>query len=443
MNEVRRTWWVVGVAVALALLSAGAARADQVKLNVALANPLLKADKKQATYLMVGLTGFKIAGQKRAPVNVAIVLDKSGSMTGEKIRKAKEAAIMAVNRLRADDIVSVVAYDDTIEVLVPATKALDKEDIIAKINRLEPGNTTALFAGVSRGAQEVRKFLDKNRVNRIVLLSDGLANVGPSSPRELADLGGSLGKEGIGVTTIGLGLDYNEDLMTQLAIKSEGNHFFAEKAGDLERGFDLEFGIGLAVVAQEIMVRIVCAPGIRPVRMMNATADITDRTVLVSLNQLYSERRADLLLEIEVPATASGKVRGVANVEVTYANMATKTTDRLTSEIAVKFVDSEVEVTEKTEKVVMVVVVEQIANEQSMRATELRDKGKIEDARKLLLANGSYLRENGRAYGAEKLLKQAEKNEEDAGNLDEGNWKHQRKDMRDRQQEASAPACAF
>src|SRR4029453_14052447 len=101
----------------LAALGAGRASADQVRLAVSLDKPTMLADKKQSAFVKVGLTGFKLAGKnKRAPVNVAIVLDKSGSMQGDKIAKAKEAAIAAIGRLGSDDIVAVVAYDSTVQV---------------------------------------------------------------------------------------------------------------------------------------------------------------------------------------------------------------------------------------------------------------------------------------------------------------------------------------
>src|SRR5262245_66477537 len=95
----------------LAMLLPGAARADQVKVNVALGKPYLLADQKQTTYLKVSLTGYPVDDrERRTPVNVALVLDKSGSMSGEKIRRAKDAAMMAIDRLHSNDIVSVVAY---------------------------------------------------------------------------------------------------------------------------------------------------------------------------------------------------------------------------------------------------------------------------------------------------------------------------------------------
>jgi len=241
---------------------AACAWANPASLTVDVSQGRLEAGRQQTVYLKVGVTGANSeVSVTRAPVNTAIVLDRSGSMAGDKLENAKKAALQALDRLGPDDIVAVVAYDDNVRVLVPATRATDKREIAAAIMRLTAGNTTALYAGVSRGAQEVRKFLAANRINRVVLLSDGLANVGPSSPAMLAGLGASLAKEGISVTTIGLGLDYNEDLMTRLAMASDGNHAFVENPTMLASIFDREFGELLSVVATNVEVRIV--PGRR------------------------------------------------------------------------------------------------------------------------------------------------------------------------------------
>src|SRR6185295_2090029 len=186
----------------------------------------------------------------------------------------------------------------------------------AAIERLSAGGNTALFAGVSKAAAEVRKFLDRQRVNRIILLSDGQANVGPSSPTDLGNLGASLIKEGISVTTLGLGLDYNEDLMTQLARKSDGNHYFIENSSDLARKFGYEFDDVLSVAAQELTVKISCGPGVRPVRVLGRESDITGQTVTTYLNQLYGNQEKYILLEIETPAERAGTERNLANVNV-------------------------------------------------------------------------------------------------------------------------------
>ena len=129
-----------------------AAEAGQVHLNAQLAKPVLEANKKQTTFVKIGLTGFEQKNDKeRPPVNVSIVLDKSGSMNGEKIVRAREAAKMAIGRLNAEDIVSVVLYDSTVKILVPATKVSDKETIFAQIDQIGAGGEHCLVCGDEQG----------------------------------------------------------------------------------------------------------------------------------------------------------------------------------------------------------------------------------------------------------------------------------------------------
>lgn len=423
---------VLCVALAAALGSAPVgAEAKQVRLDVSMAQSTLLANKKQTTFVKVGLTGFKLAhAADRTPVNVAIVLDKSGSMSGQKIAQAKEAAVRAIERLNANDIVSVITYESTVNVLVPATKLTDKGRIRKKIKSIQAGGSTALFAGVSKGAAELRKFLDKNRVNRVILLSDGLANVGPKSPSELGALGVSLIKEGISVTTMGLGLDYNEDLMTQLAQKSDGNHIFIERSSDLVRIFNYEFNDVLSVVAQEVSITVRCSDGIRPVRVLNSDAEINGQDVVVKMNQLYSEQEKYIVLDVEIPATKTGGHREVARVDVSYANMKTKTTDRLSSEVSVNFSESTAAIEKATNLRVMETCVLQIANGRNTLATELRDKGDIEGARILLLENGTYLKLHADKYDSDLLKLRCDLNNDQAMNLEGANWNESRKQMR-------------
>jgi len=419
------------IAGACALLACSV-KAGQVDLKVAVSHPVMLADQKQTAYLRIGLTGLPVVeATQRAPVNVAIVLDRSGSMSGRKLSEAKQAAILAIGQLGADDIVSVVTYDNRVNVLVPATKVSDRHTINAAIRRIRSGGSTALFAGVSKGASEVRKFLSSDRANRVILLSDGLANVGPSSPEALASLGTSLIKEGISVTTIGLGLGYNEDLMYRLASASDGKHVFVEHPSQLASIFKREFGDLLSVVANEILVEISCAEGIRPVRVFARDADITGQRVTTKLSQLYGRQEKYVLMEVEVPGMPEGKSRPIADVNVNYNNVVTKGSVSLSGSAKVAFSRSSHAVSKRANTKVMVSAVEQVAVDNNIRAMRLRDQGKVAEARKLLLSNEKYLNDNAARYKNEKLRTWGAESGKDADNLSPEKWKSRRKQMRE------------
>jgi Ca-activated chloride channel homolog len=256
----------------------------------------------------------------RPPVNLSIVLDRSGSMSGQKIQKAREAAIEALRRLNSRDVFSLVTYDDNVQTVIPAQRVGRSSWMEERIGSIGTGGSTALFAGVSQGASEIRKHLDGEYIHRILLLSDGLANVGPDSPVELGRLGTALLKEGISVTTVGVGTDYNEDLMALMAQNSDGNTYFVESSRDLPRIFQSELGDVLSVVASKVVVEVQFAEGVRPLRFIGRDGRIGRNSAEISLNQLYGGQEKYALIEVELPESAEGEVRQVAEAHCRYQN---------------------------------------------------------------------------------------------------------------------------
>jgi Ca-activated chloride channel family protein len=422
---------VVFVMAALLSVIAPAKESQSIMLSVETDRPILQADEKQTAYVRVGLTGCPDRERKeRVPVNVAIVIDKSGSMASDrKIENAKEAALLAVDRLDHSDILSVIAYNHQVEVLVPATKLTDKRAVRDQIRRLNADGNTALYAGVQKGAEEVRKFLERQRVNRIVLISDGLANVGPSSPDVLGKLGCQLAEDGISVTTVGLGLGYNEDLMSRLAFNSDGGHYFAEKSCDLAEIFDKEFSRTFSVVAQKVQIEIICGEGMRPVRILGREGQIKDRTVTLEIQNIYSNHEKFAILEVELPTHQEGKIRELACVRVSYLDMQTEATQKANGAVNVRFSNSKDEVKKNLNKRVTADVVELLAVERNEMAMKLRDEGKLGEARQKLKDNVLYLQTAASDYDCPALDKYAADNAKQAEQLDEANWSGNRKGM--------------
>ena len=408
---------------------------DNVELKVGVANPVMLANKtQQKVYLKTALIGAPLSqNQDRSPVNIALVLDKSGSMSGDRMIAAKQASIIAINHLQAEDIVSVVRYDTRVKVIIPATKVSNKQAITQKINRLSAGGSTALYAGVEQGALEVEKFMDDNHINRVILLSDGKANVGLKSVSALAKLGERLGGKGISVTTIGLGSSYNEDLMSQLASYSDGNHAYAKHTSDLDKIFNLEFGDVTAVIAKNIQINIHCATDVKPLQVMGREDTVQGQNIHVRLNQLVAGQEKFILTELEVPISEAGSQRVLVNITVDYFDLQQQKNIQKTAQQTVTFTDSKQVVLEATDNEVMGVAVEQIANKMSKEAVKLRDEGEVQAAKGLLDRTANYLRGFASSYESETLKQQAEQAQDDADNMGESDWNVQRKSLREQQ----------
>ena len=312
---------------------------DAVRLRVDVDRGVLSADTNEKAIVKIGLDCVRPPRRDARPlVNLALVIDRSGSMAGDKIAKAREAALEAVRRLAPDDIVALVVYDTRVQTLVPAQRVGDGRRLEQAICGIEVAGNTALYGGVTRGAEEVRRHMESGRyVNRVILLSDGLANVGPSSPDELGRLGASLVREGISVTTIGLGLGFNEDLMTRLAQRSDGNTYFVEDSADLPRIFASELGDVLNVVARRVVIEIEFPAGVRPLKFVGRDGTIRGQRAELSLNQLYGGQEKFALVEVEVSPARSGAEIEIARARVSYEDAVNQRTATLTAKRNVQF----------------------------------------------------------------------------------------------------------
>jgi Ca-activated chloride channel family protein len=423
--------------------------AAELKLDADLGQTVLSTSKPGSVFLRLNLKSLTTAkSERRTPVNVAIVIDRSGSMQGDRIAAAKEGARVALKRLSSDDIVSLVSYNHDFDVLSPAAPLRDSRDkLIEAIDNLQASGTTALYAGVQEGGRQVEKFVSDNNVNRVVLLSDGLANVGPSTPGELAELGRKLASKGISVSTIGLGLDYNEDLMQRLAAASDGNHAFVERPSDLAEIFDREFGDALSVSARDITIIIECKLGFKPTRILGRDGSIDGDKVTLKLNQMQADNERYVVVELQAPEGRSEGAAEVADVTVTYVDLDKGgAPSRVEAKPSVRFSGNAKDVEDGINKPVMSQVTQQIATEKSEKAVELRDNGDIAGARKVLEENAEYIKRSRDVFtsgvapapqASASALSDLERQSREAANkLDSGEWDRTRKMMRSDQHKA-------
>ena len=265
------------------------------------------------------VAGHPKHGGVRLPLNVAVVLDRSGSMEGSKLEQAKQAACLLIDRLEPDDVFSLVTYESEVEVDIPATKVGSNADKWQRhIRKIETGGSTALYAGVEAGGEEVKEYLKDNHINRIILLSDGLANVGKKSPHEITRLGKDLAEAGVGVTTIGLGADFNEDLMTSLAEASDANYYYVEDVEKLPDVFAKELGQLDNIVARDVEIHIILPEGVTPVEVMGRNEQFSGREATIRLSHFNASQKREILVKARLTPGEDAKDLELAQVSTRY-----------------------------------------------------------------------------------------------------------------------------
>ncbi|MDR0351799.1 MAG: VWA domain-containing protein [Opitutaceae bacterium] len=407
-------------ALALSLQSpalfAAANRAPAVSLRVDLDRSVLAADTTEKAIVKICLDGVRLPRpEARQPVNLAIVLDRSSSMRGERIERAKDAALEALQRLAPDDILSLVVYDSTAEVLVPARRVGDGRAIAGVIRSINVTGMTALHDGVVLGGNELRKNIEDPRyVHRIMLLSDGQANRGPRTPEALGQLGEKLAGEGISVTTIGVGLGYNEDLMTRLALRSDGNTWFAESGAALPRIFAAELGDVLNVVARRAVIRVEFPDGIRPLALVGRQGSIDGRRAEIPLGQIYGGQEKFALVEVEVSPTRAGAEREIARARITCEDIAAQRTVELAALGRARFSADPSAVIASANHQVQADFAANRTAEVKDKAIELIDAGHQQEAAQLLRWNSRYMDNYGKNYDNRAVRELSAKNDAEA-----------------------------
>lgn len=208
--------------------------------------------------LQIGFTTAEVSERTDLrPLNLALVIDKSGSMAdSDKMSRVKESLRTLVGKLRPDDIVSIVVFDTDAEVLFPASRIGDGYELRKAIDCIEPDGSTNIHAGLMLGYAEAQKNFLKGATNRVILLTDGIANVGVVDPGKIASASSEFNGQGLDLSTIGVGLDLNNDLLRTLAKSGRGLYHFISDNQDIEKVFVNEVQSLISSVAKKVEVSI-------------------------------------------------------------------------------------------------------------------------------------------------------------------------------------------
>jgi Ca-activated chloride channel family protein len=295
--------------------------AGEVTLRATLARPFLAATTTpQVAYALIEVQPSQVVAQVRMPVNVCFVLDRSGSMKGEKIERVRQAVSMATELLDTQDIASVVVFDHRTEVLIPADNVRDRRAVQERVNRIRDAGGTKIAPAVEKGLREIER--DRSgAIRRLVLLTDGQTENEDDCLRRAEEAG----RAGVPITALGVGKDWNEDLLIEMANRSGGTADYIARPNEITDYFQNTVQQAQNAVVQNATLNLRLVQGVTPravwqvIPLINNLGyrPISDRDVTIPLGELETGQGRTLLVEFLVDPRPAGSYR-VGQVEVVY-----------------------------------------------------------------------------------------------------------------------------
>lgn len=276
----------------------------------------------QIGYILLELMPTQVVANVRMPLNFSFVLDRSGSMGDEhKIEQLRDAVKHAIDLLDDDDIVSIIAFNDNAQALVNSTTAHDKKNLKRQVDSLSATGGTHMEKGMREGLTQVRKNLGPQRANQIIILTDGQTENESDCRRE----GDNAARDGVKIIALGLGSDWNEALLEDVAQRAGGNADFIARPQDMDDKFTTVVQEMQGNIVQNALLTLRLAQGVTPRKVWRVSPlisdlglqPLSDRDVQVPLGELVKDQGQGLLVEVLLPPRAEGRYR-VAQAEVSY-----------------------------------------------------------------------------------------------------------------------------
>jgi len=280
-----------------------------MKISVKSERRLARAAGQSVRYVHAVLTAPEAPRRSgRSPINVALVLDHSGSMGGEKIVLARKAVERALEMLHPDDRFSLVVYDDVVDVLMESTfcTADARREALRRLAQTDARGATDLASGWLSGCEQVARFLDAGAIGRCLLITDGLANRGITDADQLVQHAHELRQRGVVTSTFGVGADFYERLLQRMADAGAGHFYYIERAVQIADLLTSELGEALEVVSRAVTVAAETPAGVR-IELLNPWPTRDDRgDLVVALGDLVSAQEISLVFKVSLPAGTEG-----------------------------------------------------------------------------------------------------------------------------------------
>jgi len=385
-------------------------------------------DKPQLIYILTEIFPGVAVSSTRLPLNFTLVLDRSGSMAGEKLNTMKDAVKNIIDELQPDDVISIITFETKAQVLVPAQFAIDKTSLKEKVDKIKEGGGTNMGNGLLEGYKQASQHHSIDRVSRIVLLTDGEATDEAENSRNVAD---HAGEKGIPIVGLGFGQDWNEEFLFELADRSilanpgsnTGMADYIPSPQEVNRIFQ-EVYQSMQVVAQDVTLTIRMVQGLEARRVWQILPLINDiglsviqgRAIVVPIGQL-EKSGVGYLIEIMLPPRPAGTVR-IAQTELSYT-LPGVSAQREAVDLIVNFTEDS-SVFNQVDGHVMNVVEKVQAFKLQTQALDEAQIGNVEGATRRLRQAVTILLSQGEANLADQLEQEADRLEKSGEISSEG-----------------------
>ena len=367
---------------------------------------------QQLAYVLIEAVPGAGVARVQMPLNLSLVLDKSGSMSGKKIQNLRQAAKLVVDRLGPEDTISIVAFSDRKYLIAKSQPVVDQQDLKRKIDRIRDGGGTAISGGMGQGLAELAKALSPDRVSRMLLLTDGQTF---GDEKQCLKQGKKAGASGIVVNALGLGDDWNEDLLDDIAEASGGVADFIDSPDKIVAFFEQAVKSMQDTVVQNAQLVLRLASGVTPRQVWQVLPMISnlgyrplsDRDVQVTLGELEKSQPRSLLVELLISPRPAGSYR-IAQAEIDYDVPGLKLIgEKIKTDIMLDF-SADALLAKRYDADVMNIVEKVTAFKLQTRALEEAKMGNVAGASQKLRAAATRLLEMGEDELAQSALAEAE-----------------------------------
>ncbi|MCG9895252.1 MAG: VWA domain-containing protein [Fimbriimonadaceae bacterium] len=282
-----------------------------------------------------GLPGAFVQGA-RTPVNLCLLVDRSGSMEGPPLEYAKQACMLVVDLLGPNDVLSIVVFDELVEVLMAPQKVTSREQIKSGIAQLQPGYTTNLSEGLNLAVRQLSQAMDPGRATRLVVLTDGDPTAGVKDFSSLVQMAADVRAQGITATFLGFGPDYNAELLAALARRAGGNHHYISRPDEIPAVFRDELDKVTGATMTSAKLTLETARWVELRGMTGQSVAPGQKRVEMELADLERGRTLQVVFDFEFPNHPLGHYR-VAHGRIDYTHPVTGSVDSLELDLIMEF----------------------------------------------------------------------------------------------------------